>query len=405
MEKWRSRWQLEVQDTSPEGLLNALLAKDVAVYAPQRLDDVTLRLAVPYGDMRSVRQLLAQRGSDLRMCRPMGIRPVAKRLCRRQVLTVCAAVWVMVLCLSNLFVWRIEVIGAETVPTGTILRVLSDVGAGIGDYWPRFDSEALRNRLLMEVPQLQWAGINYRSGAVEVVVRERRVPPAVIDNDEPVHLIATRTGVVAELQVKQGQRHTAVGAAVTEGEVLVSGVAQSALGEVRPVHALGRVLAYTQHTITARQPAVQTEKRYTDREIRKISLILGKKRINFFSGSSISDHTCDKMTMDYHLRMENVFALPIRLVVERYADWTPHDRALPAEVQEENAHKALMVWLEHQLDGVGTALAVEYAAAVRADGMTVTLRAECLEDIGREVPVEAAELQQMTTIGEKAAND
>ncbi len=405
MEKWRSRWELVVQDTAPESLLNELTAQNVRFSGTQRLDPVTLFLEVRYGEISQVRQVLDRRGSDLRMCRPKGSRPMLLRLLRRRVLLGCLLAWLVALSVSNLFVWRMDVIGAETVPVGVILRTLTDAGAGIGSFWPGFDSEALRNRLLLEVPELQWAGINYKSGVVEIVVRERREPPKVIDNDEPVHITAARSGVITEISAKQGQRLVSAGDTVAEGEVLISGAAQSTLGTVRTVHALGSVTARTWHTITARQPAVQTEKRYTGETSRRFSMIFGKKRINFYSDSSISHGSCDKIIKDYHLCLEGVFALPIHIVAEQRVYWTPECRELSAAVQEETARKALMKILERRLDGVGVAVNCDFAAAFRSGGMTVTVQAECTEEIGRETPLTEAELRQINTIREEPVND
>lgn len=401
----KSRWELVVSDPSPESLLNDLMGLEVGLGGAVPVDGVTLSFSVEYDAIRRVRALVDSRGSRVLLCRPVGTRPVLRRLSRRRVLLVSLVVCLVLLGCSNLFVWRMEVTGCETVPAGRILRCMQEAGAGIGSFWPGFDSEALRSRLLLEIPELHWAGINYRSGAVEIIVRERREPPEIVDNDAPVHITATRDGVITAITAKQGETLVGVGDGVTKGQVLVSGAVQSSMGTRRPAHALGQVTARTWHSITAVQPATETEKRYTGKKTWKIAVIFGSKRLNFYSGSSISHTSCDKIIMEYHLRMDGVFTLPVRVVTEQTLFWTAAPRDLTLEEQEERARTALMEVLAERLDGRGTVTMSHFADSPRDGGMTVTLMAECTEDIGEETPFQWEVIPEDNTFGEETTND
>ena len=48
----------------------------------------------------------------------------------------------------------------------------------------------------------------------------------------------------------------------------------------------------------------------------KISLLFGKKRINFYKGSGISDTSCVKMVTQYQLSLPGGYRLPISLILE-----------------------------------------------------------------------------------------
>ncbi|MBP3654540.1 MAG: sporulation protein YqfD [Oscillospiraceae bacterium] len=405
---WRSRWELVAQDTAPESLLNQLAELHIDFFGAQPLDEVTLTFEVPYREIKRVRQILESRGSDLRVCRPKGFRPRILQLSRRQMLIVCVFVWAVLLAVSNLFVWRVEVSGNETIPTGAVLRAMEESGAGIGSFWPGFDSEQLKTNLLLKLEDAQWIGLNYNSGVVYVSLRERRKIPEVIDNDEPIHIVAEKAGLITSISAKQGQSKVAVHDTVEEGQLLISGAAESTIGTTRTVHALGEVQARTWYRMTAKQPSTQTMKRYTGRRSMKISIIFGRNRLNFYPDSSISGDTCDTITMDYHLCIEGVFALPLRIVVQQYVYWTPVERSLNVQVQEEAAQQALMEALKQQLGEDGTVTSTSFAVLPRDEGMVVTLAAECLEEIGTEQPLTAEELQKIqmdNTLGDETTND
>ena len=391
----RSGWEVLVRSPNPEGLLNRLAEGDVRFEGVERIDEVTLYLQVTHRDIRDLRRIAEGSGSELLLCRPFGLRLRVSRLGRRTVLVVALAVCAVLLAVSNLFVWRIEVSGNETVPTGAILRAVTEAGGGIGSFWPAFNGEQMRTEILLALDEVQWVAVNYRAGAIQVVVREKREVPEVVDNDAPYHVVAEKAGVLTNLSVKMGQPHVAKGDTVEEGQLLISGAAVSGLGTTRTVHALGNAEARTWYTISARQPAYALEKAYTGRESLKISLILGTKRINFYSDSSIFEDSCDTITMDYHLCMDDVFSMPVRILVQRCVYHTARERTLDAQVQEELAQYALMEELKRRIGEDGSVTTVSYAATSRESGMTVTLMAECLEEIGEEVPISAEELQQI----------
>ena len=402
-----SGWEIILQDTCPEGLLNELSEYEVRFYAAQLVDGVTVYLQVPYGEVGRVRAVAGKRGSELRLCRPFGVRPRLLRLGKRYALLVSLLLCGAVLAVSNLFVWRIDVTGNETVPTGEIIRAVSQAGGGIGSFWPRFDSEQMRTEMLLQLKDIQWVGINYRTGAIEVVVRERTEIPEIVDNDEPMHIAAAKAGVITSITAKQGQTAAGVGDTVEQGQVLISGAAVSSIGTTRTVHALGTVQARTWYAISARQPAYELRKVYSGQKKIKLSLILGSNRLNFYSDSSIFEDSCDTIIMDYHLCMDGVFTLPVRIVVQQCVYWSASERELETQVQEETARNALMEVLKQKIGEEGSVTTADFAAVPRTNGMTVTLMAECAEEIGEEIPISDEEFRQIqfTTREEESADD
>lgn len=402
-----SYWELTVRDTSIEALLNDLAEAELAFFAPRTIDAVTVYFCIPYGQVRQLRSITERRGSELLMCRPKGAIPTAHRLSRRYGLWVSLTICFVLLAVSNLFVWRIDVTGNKTIPTGTVLRAMEESGAGIGTFWPSFDGEQLKTELLLRLKDVQWVAVNYGSGGVEVVLRERRKVPAVVDNDAPVHIIAERDSVVAEMSVKQGQPAVGVGDTVEKGQLLISGAAVSAMGTTRTVHALGDVKGRTWHTLTVRMPLEYIKKVYVGHRSLKISMIFGGKRLNFYRNSSIFGDTCDTITMDYHLCMERVFSLPVRIAVQRCEYWEPVPKKTDGVHLTEYGKETLRTELLRQLGEKGVSVTETYAAQTGAEAVTVTVMAECLENIGVEVPIPEEELRriQADQLREEAVND
>ena len=380
-------WDVVVQAPSVEGVLNGLTDADVDFFSPQLLDGVTLSVQIPYGQMARARGVIEKQGGTLHLCRPWGLLPRLNRIKTRCGLLIAMSLCVLMIICSNFFVWRVEVSGNETVPTGAVLRAMENAGAGIGSFWPMFRAERIQNQLLMELTDVQWVGVNYGSGAVQVVLREKRTVPKVIDNDEAVNLVAVRDGTVMSVSAKQGRPMVNVGDTVEQGQVLISGAPVDALGGVRNVHALGSVKGRTEYVMSGRVAAQQRKKQYIGRRHLKISLILGRNRINFYPDSSIFGDTCDTITMDYRLCMQGVFYLPVRLLVQQRVDWKPVSYETDLQVAEETVREALEQQLQQKLEGNGDVITAEFASATTDGCLTVTMMAACVEELGEEVPL------------------
>ncbi len=402
----KSGWELVIQTTAPERALNALWEAGVPFFGAVPLDGVTLGLRVPYGALERARSVLERQGCDLLRCRAYGLRPGLGRLRRRHALLVCGAVCAVLLAVSNLFVWRIDVQGNDTVPTGAVVRAMARAGAGIGSFWPGFDGEGLRTQLLVALPELQWAGVSYHSGVVTVTVREQRAAPEVVDHDEGTHIVAATEGVITGISAKLGQPAAAVGDRVEAGQLLISGAAQSTLGTARAVHALGSVEARTRRVLTVRRSAAVQAKGPVTGKAAKISLIFWGKSVNFYIGSSFSGGTCDKIIMDYRLCMEGVFQLPVQVVVQRYEYRALQARQPGPEAGEAMARDTLMETLEQLV--AGEILTTDFASCSRDEVLTMTVRAECLEEIGEARPMGPEELRQIQSqivAGDETTND
>ena len=71
---------------------------------------------------------------------------------------------------------------------------------------------------------------------------------------------------------------------------------------------------------------------------------------------------------------------------------------------EDRGRTALHTALAELVDD-GSVVSEHYAAQTGVEAVTVTLMAECLEEIGVEVPISQRELREIPSLREEAAND
>jgi len=350
-------------------------------------DPFALRATLRARELSRAETLAAGCGCTLELLSRRGFPEALRTVRRRRRLWAGAALAVLLLFASSLFVWDIRVTENDSpIPDGDILRVLAAQGVGIGSFTPSFRTDLIRSRALAELPELCWLAVNVRGSRASVEVRAAVPPPEIWDPRQSGEIRARRSGVITELRVLEGQALCARGDAVTEGQCLIS----STTPDGRAVHARGEVRARTWYEITASASLTETQKTDVGGAKRFFSLLLGKKRGFFFRDSGILPENCDKITRIW--RPGEGFGLPLPLaVVEEtlrpYAiEELPADPArLRAALEEE-----LTGELRSRLGPEGEILSRRFTAAESEGRLLVTLRSECAERIDLDTAGEGA---------------
>ena len=144
--------------------------------------------------------------------------------------------------------------------------------------------------------------------------------------------------------------------------------------------------ARTWYTLSARIPLTVEQKRYTGEEKHTLSLVFGTRRIKFFSNSSIAEGNYDKITERNQWSLLGL-PLPVTSVKEtcRFYETVPTE--ISAVQAEERGEQILTDYLHTLVDPYGTVSATLCTSRQEGDCLLVTLSAECVERIGRTVPI------------------
>lgn len=287
---------------------------------------IEIRNAVPTGnltvcfsirrtDWRRLKQLQLRKGNTLKLLHRSGIYWSGKRLLHRPMLLLGLIMLILFALFVPSRVYFVRVEGNVTVPERLILEAAAESGIRFGASRRDVRSEKMKNRLLSALPQLQWAGVNTYGCVAVISVRERNIPDEHIKSDEVASIVASRDGVILSCTATRGDLLCVPGQAVREGDILISGFTDCGL-TVTAARADGEILAQTTRNLTILTPTDCQIQGSIRSKRTKYSLIIGKKRINFYKGSGIWGATCDKIETEYHLTLPGGFQLPVTLVRE-----------------------------------------------------------------------------------------
>ena len=384
----RGNARLEAAGPFPERFLNICAANGVGFWGVEWLDSHTLRLTVARKDVRRARELGGRALCAVEVCARRGVPSFAGRFRRRYGMLAGLALSLLAVTVLSHFVLVVEITGNQQVSEQAIRSELARLGLKPGVFGPAVNERALANRLLLEMEELSWFTVSIRGIRAQVEVRERLPVPEVEDVTTPCDVVALRDGLVTDVRALNGKAAVAEGDSVVAGDVLISGfeayedeAKSGAIVATRNVRAEGEVWARTWRTLEASTPLEVTVKEYTGRDSTRWALRLLDKRINFYGNAGISYSDYDKITRVSPLTLPGGLTLPAALIREEVTEYT----AVTAPVNRDSAEGLLRSQLEGRLTrllGEGQAVALSWSARVEGNLLTVTLNAECLEQIG-----------------------
>ena len=381
----RGQVLVRVESAFPERVLNLCAARDLAFWDLQWESETAFTCRLSRAHCRELRRAAGKLECGVTPLRRSGAPYTLRRLLSRPALAAGAVAVGLWLVLGSFFIWEFTIEGNETLPDEVILRALEEQGVGIGSFGLSLDGEDLRNRILLELPELVWLTVNVSGCRASVQVRERVPVPETVDRKALSNLVARRAGLVLEIHAFSGVKCVVEGMSVEEGQILISGVEDTENFGARTTAGLGEVKGRTWHTLTAKLPLTVQKKVYAG-EKTGYSLIFGKKRVKFFGNSSIEGRNYDKITKRMKLSFLGV-PLPVTVEQEKWQFFETQPAAADPAALEELGRAVLEDRLHREVEPYGTVSSSLCTAKARSGTLEVTLRAECEESIGELAPI------------------
>ena len=279
-------------------------------------DELHVRAEIYGFEVSRLRSCLSQRGDDLIVIGKKGIFWTLKGLSRRPVLIAGILLFISLTFYLPSRIFFVLVEGNDKVSTQLIIDKAESCGIVFGASRREIRSEKMKNALLGNLPELQWAGINTAGCVAVISVKERTDDRVNRRPTQATSIIAARDGIIMDMVVLQGNPLSRVGQAVKEGQLLVSGYTDCGL-IIKATSAEAEITALTHRNLSAVTPMEYTVRRAAISEKRRYLIRIGKNIINFCKYSGISDTRCVKIYEEKIMTLPGGFQLPVSLITER----------------------------------------------------------------------------------------
>ena len=373
---------MEITSADVAGMLTALHERSIPLEHVQFRDELCCSFSIQRQHVKRVRSIIEKRGETGKIIGHQGIHWQIRSLLRRPILIGGILLIILLTTFIPTRIFFFQVVGNTSIPDRKILEVAMECGLEFGTSRQNIRSEKLKNQLLSSIPELEWVGINTSGCVATISVRERQCSS---ENEQPKgvsSIVAARDGIIQELTVTGGTAACKTGQAVKTGQILISGYTDCGL-TVRAERARGEVYAQTMREISCMMPlnAVIRGERVSEKQ--KISIIIGKNRINLSQDSGILDTGCVKMYKEYYVTLPGGFALPIAFVTETYIYYEDSQSVMVGDLQETQLPQLAQSHLCAQMIA-GRILNAQVDISRQEDALLLKGKFECLEMIGQE---------------------
>ncbi len=388
----RGYTEWSVTGAFPERMLNLCGEYRLPFWHLRWVDGNTFTFRTALSDRKRVLELAERAMCDTAVISRRGLGAAVGALAGRWGFLLGLAICMLAVSYLSKFLLVVEVSGNVSVPDAVILSELQRLGVRPGAYGPDIAAREVANEALIALPDLSYMAINLYGTRAEVLVRERTERPQLLEEKVPADVVSVTDGIILDIRTDSGQALVADGDIVAAGEVLITGkvdlkepqYSEIDLGYL-VVHAAGEIRARTWRTLEESVPLETGKKMYTGAETTRYGLKILWGQVDFFENSSISYGRYDKITCTRILTVAGR-EMPLGLITTTLREYTL-TRA-PLNVEEAEARlKQLLQWRLNDLmdSNDGIVLRSDYVTRM-ADGLlTVTLLAECEEEIGRTV--------------------
>ena len=383
--KVRGTVRYELCGACPESVLNACAMQALELMDLESIDACTLRVTVFENRAEEFQTLSRRCMCETEKLSQSGGSKSRRLVKRRMLLLIFALLTAGLLFLSSLFIWDIQVVGCQQLTQAQVLRALASCGVEQGSFRFGLNSDLVRSRILVELPEIAWMTVNVRGSRATVLILEREEKPEIYEEADAADIVAAKTGVIAKMSVLNGKTLVTPGQAVVEGETLISGTMDSITALPRQVRASGSVTAETWTELSAVRPAVENHKTGEAKKIFRFALKFGEKRINLYLSGRNELDECDKIVYEYNIGIEGLFLLPVSIIKEELSFYETEAQPSAAGAEME---AALRAYLTETVDG--EVLSADFSVNDGGELLCVTMHAHCLENIAetREIKQE-----------------
>lgn len=332
-------------------------------------------------------QLCQREGISVRIMKKGGLPPLLWRYRKRAGLLLGALIAMVLTILSTRFVWSVRVVGNEAMTKGEVVEELRSCGFGVGSYIPDVRTEDLETRVLIASDRISWIAVRLDGTVAVVQVIEHVEPPEEEERLRPANLVAARDGQIELIELYRGNCVVKIGQAVKEGELLVSGLYDSATMGYRYTRAAGKILARTEHSFEVEIPFSYAEKVYDTPQYDEIVLNFFDFSMKIFKNTGNDDIECDIIKKEKIWTLFDRYPLPVSLCVTEAAPYRTETRQRTQEEVLTLAYDALEERLSSFSEGTQL-LRQEVVSEWTDTSLILHCTVYCIEDIAVQKEIE-----------------
>lgn len=205
-------------------------------------------------DFKALRNIISGNKIRVHILKKFGVPFITERYKKRYGIFVGAIAFFLILELMTGFIWVIDINGNHKIKDTAILEACNKIGVYQGVKKNSIFPKAEREKLILELDGIAWASMNIKGSRLSVNITETKEK----EKSEKYSNLKSKTdGIIVKMDIVSGTSVVKVGDAVKEGDLLVSGIIETA-DDTRFVNSKGTITAKTKRTLKFKENLKQT---------------------------------------------------------------------------------------------------------------------------------------------------
>lgn len=212
---------LVVRGEHPERFINLASMRGVVLWDVIWVNQETILVKVAARSFKPLRHIARRTNAKVRIRVKGGLPFVLQRLRRRRMLTGGAITFCLLLYLFSSLIWTVDVIGTRQLDPAEVRREAASAGLYPGNLRFLVDGKDVADRLMLEMPGIAFAEVDFRGTQASIRIYERISPQPSLG---AANIVAVKDGVIRDILVLAGAPQVKEGDLVRAGQVLISGI-------------------------------------------------------------------------------------------------------------------------------------------------------------------------------------
>lgn len=369
-----------------ERFINLAVVNNIYLWDIEKIDYTTIKAKINIRDFFKLRSIVRKTDSNIQIIEKCGMPFKIKTVKRRKWFFFGLGALLIFIYILSSYIWMIEIHGLERIDEQIVLENLSYAGLRVGIKKSKVEKRDIENRMLIQMPELTWMGIEIKGTKAFVTVVEKKPEPQLINRDEPCDIVASKNGVIEKILVLNGDGVVKDGDTVKKGQLLVSGtIIREGLPE-RYVHSMAEVNARTWYEDVEEIPFEQIEYKKTGRTFTTYSMEIIKKKIERAKKVPFEDY--NKNSKDIYILSFGSYVFPIKLTVTKYEELVPLTKIISEEEAKTICEERLNTKIKLQLPENAVILNSRIEYFTNEKSLIGKIYVEVLENIGVKVKID-----------------
>ncbi len=302
-----------------ERFINVCTSKRIFLWNLKKINSSTVNANISIRDFRIIKNISQKTKCRVKINSKKGLPFILNKYKKRKMFIILLLLALLIIIFSSMFVWNIEVIGANTINEQELIQQLKDNGLKAGKFKSKINTKNIITNIRLQRNDISWMEINLKGTNAIVNIVEAQEKPEIINDDEYCDIVSNKKGVITKITAQKGTPLVKVGDIVDIGTKLIGGHMEGKYTDVRYVHAKGEVVAKVWYTKRKSSYLTREVTKETGNIKNRYSVFFNNFKINLYK-SLPNFQNYDTISKSNKLKLFSNFYLPITIQKDTYKE-------------------------------------------------------------------------------------